>query len=68
MNVYICVECGQNPAFRPSKICADCEAEAQALLCDAGAGGVYTDNYFSLEPVVGHDPTTFGLRNRRSTN
>ena len=66
MNVYTCTECGKNEAFHPAPICADCEAEIQAYLTDAGEGGLYTDHV--LEPPVGYDPTTFGLRNRRSAN
>lgn len=62
MNVNICACCGDRPAFKPSDLCAECEAEMQEFYGDLG---IYTEK---VEPAVGYDPTTFGLRNRCSAN
>ena len=62
MNVNICTCCDERPAFKPSELCAECETEMQEFYGDIG---IYTEK---VEPAVGHDPTTFCLRNRCSAN
>lgn len=62
VNKYLCACCGERPAFKPSELCAECEAEMQEFYGDIG---IYTEK---VEPAVGSDPTTCCLRNSRSAN